>query len=449
MMFKVWLWLKDRRNRLVVSAAIAACGAVVLALLARVAEWLVPAGTLPDIGRDVIDSLLSVVASSMLAVATFSLGIIVSAYASAAGSATPRATELVMADEGARRAIGAFIAAFIYAIVAKVALGLGYYGASGRFVLFVATLAVLAYLVARLLLWVRTLSTLGRMGDVLSRIDAAARHALEHHARQPWLGGVAGPADTPAGTPIAATQVGYLTHIDMAALQAAARAAGTLVHVRVRPGTFVEPGQCIAVIGTHDDARGNARDDAQDAGHDHAHDGAVLDACRGAFIVADTRGYDQDPRFAFVVMAEVAQRALSPAVNDPGTAIQVLALLARRIIDAQRLRASDGIAPPEHDRVSVVALDETDWIVQSFAPIARDGASLVEVGMRVQKMLAAVARHAEPAMAEVARREARAALARGEANLTFAGDREVLRRVHHEAFAVTVDPTASAAATRG
>ena len=36
------------------------------------------------------------------------------------------------------------------------------------------------------------------------------------------------------------------------------------------------------------------------------------------------RTFDQDPLFAFRLLADIAMRALSPAVNDPATAVQVL-----------------------------------------------------------------------------------------------------------------------------
>ncbi len=45
--------------------------------------------------------------------------------------------------------------------------------------------------------------------------------------------------------------------------------------------------------------------------------------------MGDTRSFDQDPRFGAAVLAEIASRALSPAVNDPGTAIDVISRALR------------------------------------------------------------------------------------------------------------------------
>ena len=49
-------------------------------------------------------------------------------------------------------------------------------------------------------------------------------------------------------------------------------------------------------------------------------DAAVL---RG-LVTGTERTFDQDPLFAFRLLADIAMRALSPAVNDPATAVQVL-----------------------------------------------------------------------------------------------------------------------------
>lgn len=417
-MYKFWILLRERRNRIWVSSAVSMLLAVALALLAKVATRFINEAHVPSIEAEVIDDLLSVVASSMLAVTIFSLGILVSAYASVAGGATPRATELVMGDDGTRRAIGAFIAAFIYAVVAKIALGLGYYGAQGRFVLLLATLAMLTYLVVRLVLWVRTLSTLGRLPDTLARLEAAAGRALELQALQPFMGAVEGPSTPPFGTPVLAREIGYLTHINLGSLETTAAELGRCVHVRVRPGHYVDPGTCLAVM----EGEG-ACDDGQAA--------RILNA----FVISPERTFDQDPRFGLLVLSEVAQRALSPAVNDPGTAIQVMAVLTRLLVQMQLLRAQKDLLTPKHAHLSVVQIDEAKWITDAFAPIGRDGAGSIEIGLRLQHFLAVVARHGDAAMRREAERVSAAQVQRGRKSLTLEQERKALLARHRDLFA--------------
>ena len=55
------------------------------------------------------------------------------------------------------------------------------------------------------------------------------------------------------------------------------------------------------------------------------HGGEVTDkAVLAGLVTGPERTFDQDPLFAFRLLADIGMRALSPAVNDPATAVQVL-----------------------------------------------------------------------------------------------------------------------------
>ena len=55
------------------------------------------------------------------------------------------------------------------------------------------------------------------------------------------------------------------------------------------------------------------------------HGGEVTDAAvLNGLVTGQERTFRQDPLFAFRLLADIGLRALSPAVNDPATAVQVL-----------------------------------------------------------------------------------------------------------------------------
>jgi uncharacterized membrane protein len=55
------------------------------------------------------------------------------------------------------------------------------------------------------------------------------------------------------------------------------------------------------------------------------HGGEVADAAvLGGLVTGQERTFHQDPLFAFRILADIGLRALSPAVNDPATTVQVL-----------------------------------------------------------------------------------------------------------------------------
>jgi uncharacterized membrane protein len=152
---------------------------------------------------------------------------------------------------------------------------------------------------------------------------------------------------------------------------------------------------------------------------------------RHAFVIGHQRSFDQDPRFGLTVLSEVAQRALSPAVNDPGTAIQVLTVLTRLIL---RLRPGfepdDAGRPPERPHLTLVGLDEGDFIRDGFDPIARDGAGVAEVGIQLQHRLAGIARCSHLRLATAARDQAAVARDRSLGALTVAHDRGRIEQAH-------------------
>jgi uncharacterized membrane protein len=146
------------------------------------------------------------------------------------------------------------------------------------------------------------------------------------------------------------------------------------------------------------------------------------------FVVEPSRTFAQDPRFGLIVLTEIASRALSPAVNDPGTAIGIL-VRAVRLIALWRdpKPEADARAPVAFPRLWAPAICVDDLFADAFRPIARDGAGLVEVQLRLQASLQALHALGGPAMRAAAARQSREALARGAA-LPIDSDREAVEQ---------------------
>ena len=130
-----------------------------------------------------------------------------------------------------------------------------------------------------------------------------------------------------------------------------------------------------------------------------------------------------------IVLSEVAQRALSPAVNDPGTAFSVLALMTALLLD--HTEEADGEKEPVYDRVSLIPLKEADLVTQAMDPIARDGAGNIEIALRLQKILSAINTHApEMAVRTAAAHQARLAYDRARNALPCEEERLQIGRAH-------------------
>ena len=413
-----WLFLQVAR-RLWFRATLISLLAVAAALLSLVVSPYLPQGLSARIGAGAVENILNIIASSMLAVTTFSLSTMVAAYAAATGNVTPRATRLLIEDTTTQNVLGTFVGSFLFSLVAIITLAMDAYGERGRVLLFAVTIFVVLLIVITLLRWIDYLLRLGRVSETTQQVEAATARAIRGHIERPCLGGrPISPAEArlrPGGRSVFCDRIGYVQHVDMRALSNVAAKAGTEIVVEAVPGSFVDPGRPLARFG------GDA---------DHAN------AVRAAFTIADERSYDQDPRFGLAVLAEIASRALSPGINDPGTAIDVLGRAVRVLAAwAQESEAEE----PAFPRVLVPEIDVVDLIDDIFVPIERDGAGLAEVQIRLHKALAALARAGDGRFREVAMQRSRLALQRAETSLTFRPDFD---RVQAAAQLVGVDADA-------
>ncbi len=132
------------------------------------------------------------------------------------------------------------------------------------------------------------------------------------------------------------------------------------------------------------------------------------------------------------MLSEIAGRALSPAINDPGTAIDVIGTLVRLFTLWVRSTADEPHAPT-HDRVEVPELAVRDLFDGAFTALARDGAGMVEVGVRLQEAFRSLASLGDVAVRDAAIHHSRMALAHSERALALpeeiAAVREAARSV--------------------
>jgi uncharacterized membrane protein len=410
-----WKWLLVQWSRkLWVRVSLFAVLGIATAAGSIFAEQLIPWELPTQLGAKAVDRILDILASSMLAVTTFSLSVMIAAYATATSNVTPRATRLLMQDPTTQNALAVFIGTFLFSLVGIIALGTGAYGDRGRVILFVVTLIVIAVMIVTILRWIDHLSKLGRVSETTQRVEAAAARALRERVKSPFLGGrsLRDPqTEIPAhAVAIPPQQIGYVQFVDIEKLGELARKHGIAVYLDAVAGTFVHHGAPLARI----------------AGADEAGFPALTAAVAEAFTVESERSFDQDPRFGVSVLSEIASRALSPAMNDPGTAIDVIGRMVR-VLSIWGGREGSSPETASCPGVFVPPLTIADLMDDAFVAIARDGAGIVEVQVRLQKALAALAAMGDADMRHEALKHSAQALERAGAALALDADRQAVR----------------------
>lgn len=311
------------------------------------------------ISADAVESILTIVASSMLAVAVFALSTLVALLNNVSQNATPRAVPLIVADRAAQTAISIFIGAFLFSVVGIIGLSAGIYTELGRIILFSSSIFVVLIVVWALLRWISEISRIGRVEETVERAENATWAALERMGRAAQFGCKARrtiPADAKA---LHCNEIGYLQHFDPAALQSLACEHDLEIHLPIRPGAYVDSQTPLAWV------EGEA-------------DEACMSDLRRAFLVGSRRTFEYDPGFGLVVLGEIAQRALSPSLNDPKTAIHV-ATVQTRLLSGWETKREALAEAQQHDRVSLTPLDDAQMLRDAFDGLITDGAESREV----------------------------------------------------------------------
>lgn len=409
-MIPQWQWLFRQVTRQLWFRSVAFAGlGIAAALTAYLMRGLIPDDFPAKIGADSVDGILAILASSMLTVTTFSLSIMIVAFGRATQNATPRATRLLVEDRTTQNVLATFIGAFLFSLVGLVALNAGIYGGSGRVILFAATILVIAAIIVALVSWIDHLTHFGQLDETTERVEGATRKALELYAQSPSLGGQPLdrqdiPKDTEA---VWSEEAGYVLYIDVAGLAKIAEKADLELYLMVSPGDFVHHRTpLIRFAGDADDA--------------------MRKRLRAVISVGHRRSFEQDPLLGFTVLSEIASRALSPGVNDPGTAIDVIGRAERLLLDHDRDRTPD--SDVRFASLFVPALSVRQIFDALYDPIARDGAGIAEVQLRLQSSFRALAQTGDPELLANAMRHSRQAQQRAERAGLADHERDGLRR---------------------
>jgi uncharacterized membrane protein len=119
------------------------------------------------------------------------------------------------------------------------------------------------------------------------------------------------------------------------------------------------------------------------------------DRLRRLVHLGSERTFEQDPKYAIRILVDVAIKALSPAINDPTTAVQaldqvedLLLLLGRVDLSAGRVRDARGSL-----RLVFPVPKWEDFLVLAFDEIRYCGASSIQVMRRLRALLQDLKEH--------------------------------------------------------
>ncbi|CAL9647071.1 DUF2254 domain-containing protein [Streptomyces sp. enrichment culture] len=281
--------------------------------------------TVADLLRfaDDAKTVVSAVGSAMMTFIGVVFSISLVAVQMASGQFTPRVVRLFVRSRVTKATFAVFLATFVLTLLVLTSYDSTADPRTATSVPLVQSVLTLCMVALSLLLFVMYVNATLRLMRVSHVIARIAAESFRVAALMPVPADGGGP---PGLGPVTAWvahdgQGGVLRDVHIARLVRVARGHGVVLRLVPRIGDFLVPGT--PVLAVHGGAAPPRR------------------ALRYALSVGVERTFHQDLAFGLRQLSDIGLRALSPAVNDPTTAVQaldrvvqILAALARRPLDA-------------------------------------------------------------------------------------------------------------------
>jgi uncharacterized membrane protein len=302
----------------------------------------------------------------------FSLSFVMVQFSATAYS--PRLVFLLARDPLTSHAFGIFAATTLYAIAA---LAFVDRNGSGK-VPFVSAWVVIGLLLASFAVFIGLIHRIGRLQ--INRIliftgDQGRKVITAVYPSAKSMGEAVAGSDEFRAMPRTQTLVHYgrpgaIQAVDIQRLVNLAKASGAVIEMAVAVGdTVVELMPVLHVRG--------------------AQLTIAEKSLRNGIVIGNERTFEQDPKYAVRLLVDIAIRALSPAVNDPTTAVQALdqiedlvLLLGQRQLEIGAFRDSDGKL-----RLVVPFPAWEELLRLAFAEICYYGANSVQVMRRMNALI--------------------------------------------------------------
>ncbi len=285
-------------------------------------------------GSDAARQVLIGIAAAVITVAGVVFSITILALQLASQQFGPRMLRNFIRDLGTQVSLGAFVATFVYSVLTLGSIAhqsadfVPHISVTVALVLTLGDLGVLIYFIHHVATSIQlTTVVAGIARDFRSTLRELNQEAVRARpgaeSTGPEIQEVRSRLET--GAPVAARTSGFLQAVGHDRLVRIAASSDALISLLHRPGHFVVEGQPLAVVWPA-----------------HAV-GDVSQALTREHIVGSNRTLTQDPGFAIDQLAEVAIRALSPAVNDTFTALNCIDWLGDCLCRVARDPLPDGI----------------------------------------------------------------------------------------------------------
>jgi uncharacterized membrane protein len=353
--------------------------------------------------------MLVAVAGSVITVTGLVFSLMVVSLQLASQQFSPRLLRTFMRDRGTQVVLGVFLATFAYCLLVLRATQGGENGhvpqfaVAGGFALALASVTALVYFIHHATSEIRV-DTILRDVENETRTMIARVYPRPLSDTAPRNTDLVPPA---AAVPLPAPRSGFIQDVTLDGLSETARTHDLLLCLHRPVGDYVVAGAPLLWVWTRDEGRPDQDGLDEVVGH-----------APSAVQIGHERTQQGDVAFGIRQLVDVAVKALSPAINDPTTAVHAIGRLSGLLwtLAGRRLEPIVGHDADGTVRATVPSRSFAEYLDVACGQIRRNGASEPAVTTALLDMLTVVAGSADDA-------DERAGLQR-EADLVLSAARE-------------------------
>lgn len=324
-----------------------------------------------SVDPEVMRTLMATLAGAMFTFVVFVCSALLIAVQLASAQLTPRIIAFVFRDPVTKVCLGLFVFIFTLSLAVLIRITttvplLSTYAATYGFMVCLVVFLFLVDHVGRAL----------RPSGALRAVGSRGRRVIDDVYSRPFIkltesstGTSAAPVNQPCRT-IVSTRDGVVLAFDVRGLCALAERSDCIIELVPQVGDHVAIGEPLFRI------VGPAGEGTPEILHE-------------SVAVGQERTLEQDPTFAFRIMVDIASKALSPAINDPTTAVlaidqihHLLRTVGGRCLDDERVRDASGRL-----RLVYRTPDWQDFVHLAVTEIRHFGSESIQVARRLRAML--------------------------------------------------------------
>jgi uncharacterized membrane protein len=393
-----------------------------------------------DAGRQVLIG----IAAAVITVVGVVFSITILALTLASQQFGPRMLRNFVRDIGTQFTLGVFVATFVYALLA---LGSITSGPKSEFVPSISITTALVLVLGDLIVliyFIHHVATVIQLPEVIADIARDLNRAIDDEFPESATNAVEMASDDsdPArreliahldaeGVAVPATTSGYLQFVGYGQLVTIAQDADAVIRLVHRTGHFVMAGHLLATVWPPHAAPTVAR------------------ALARAHVTGPHRTLIQDPVFAIDQLVEIAIRAISPAVNDPFTAITCIDWLADGLSKISERVLAEGVYRDPTGRLRLIEFGPSyaRMVDRAFDKIRQSGRGMPAVVIRQVDAIGWIMEHTvSTEQRRILLRQADMLLRASDEAIPEAEDRSVVRGRYQQVIAISARLDADQAA---